>query len=122
MQSPDESLVRLATLKHRLLPGSALFSVTCWLGMTERELNGLILRFATREHQSRTRSGPMFCWRRRRLGAVAVYEARFGRVPDIFRGHVLPGMNSYYVHDGRYVWTGKPVEMHKSLHSDIKES
>jgi hypothetical protein len=77
--------------------------------MTEHELTGLILRFATREHRCRKKSVPFFCWRRRRLGAVAVFEARFGRVPDIFRNHKLPRMKSYYVHNGRYVWSDKPV-------------
>jgi len=101
--------MRLATIKHRLLPGSELFRVSCWLSLSEHELKNVILRFATREHHSRTRSGGVFYWRRRRLGAVAVFEARFGRVPDILRNHVLPAIRSYYVHDGRYVWTGKPL-------------
>jgi hypothetical protein len=65
-----EILMQLATLKHRLLPGSELFRVSCWLRLTEHELKNLILRFATREHQSRARSGGVFYWRRRRLGAV----------------------------------------------------
>ena len=101
--------MRLATIKLRLLPGSELLRVSCWRSLTERELKNLILRFATLEHRSRTRPGGVFYWRRRRLGAAAVYEGRFCRAPDIFRKYVLPDMKSYYVHDGRYVWTGRPV-------------
>lgn len=101
--------MRLASIENRLLPGSQLFRVGRWKRMTKLELKGLILRFATREHRCRLESLPTFCWRRRRLGAVAVFEKRFERAPEIFRAHKLPRMKSYYVQNGRYVWIGKPV-------------
>ena len=100
--------------KYHLLSGSVLFRVAHWKRLRKNELKSLIRRFATREEQCRIKLAPTFCWRRRRLGAVAVYEARFERVPDIFRNHKLPRMKSYYVQNGRYVWPehgepGKPV-------------
>ncbi len=107
-------MMRGASPKYHLLPGSELFRVAQWKRVSKNELKSLIKRFATREQQCRIRSAPAFCWRRRRLGAVAVYEARFERVPDVFRNHNLPRMKSYYVHNGTYVWPehgkpGKPV-------------
>jgi uncharacterized protein len=38
------------------------------------------------------RLAPTFCWQKRRFSAVVVYEARFERVPDVFRNHNLPRM------------------------------
>ena len=43
------------------------------------------------------------------LSMATVYDAKFGPVPDLFCNHKLPRMKSYYVHNGRYVWSGKPV-------------
>lgn len=107
-------MMRGASPKHHFRSGSELFRVTHWKRVSKHELKSLILRFATREQQCCTGLAPAFCWRKRRLGAVAVYEARFERVPDIFRKHKLPRIKSYYVRNGRYVWPnhgepGKPV-------------
>jgi hypothetical protein len=79
----------------------------------------LIKRFATRENQSRQHGAPTFRWRRRRLGAVGVFERRFEKVPEVFRNHKLPKMKSYYVHQRKYIWPesgepGKPVSWLRS--------
>jgi hypothetical protein len=68
------------------------------------ELKSLIKRFATRENQCCRKGGRAYRWRSYRLKAVVVYERRFERVPEIFRGWKLPPMKSYYVREGRYVW------------------
>ena len=96
--------------KYALGAGSQLLRPAHWARAAKNELKGLIKRFATREDNCRRKGAPTFRWRTRRLGAVAVYEAGFERVPDIFRGHGLPRMKSYYVHDAKYVWpeTGEP--------------
>jgi hypothetical protein len=96
--------------KYHFRAGSELFRVAHWKRIPKYDLKSLIFRFATREQQCCRRSASPYRWRKRRLGAVAVYEARFERVPDTFRNHKLPRMKSYYVHNGRYVWPnwGKP--------------
>ena len=106
--------MRGASPKYHLRSGSELFRNAHWKRVSKNDLKSLIKRFATREQKCLIRLAPTFCWRKRRLGAVAVYEARFERVPDIFRNHTLPRMKSYYVHNGRYVWPehgepGRPV-------------
>jgi hypothetical protein len=90
--------------KYLLLPGSELLRSGYWVRATKNELKGLIKRFATRENQCRRKGNCAYRWRSYRLRAVGVYERRFERVPDIFRGWKLPPMKSYYVRDGRYVW------------------
>jgi hypothetical protein len=89
---------------HRLLPGSELLRAARWRQATQNELKGLIKRFATREEHSRRKGLPTFLWRNRRLNAVAVYEARFELVPNVFRARRLEPQKSYYVRDGKYVW------------------
>jgi hypothetical protein len=93
-----------APRKHDLGLGSVLLREAYWRNATQYELKGLIKRFATRENLSRRRGKPSYLWRKRRLGAVAVYESRFERVPAVLRSHYLAPMRSYYVHTGRYVW------------------
>jgi hypothetical protein len=107
--------MRRPNRKYALGSGSQLLSSVYWARAAQNELKGLIKRFATREAQCRGEGISVFPWRRRRLGAVAVYESRFEQVPDIFRKHQLPRMRSYYVHDAKYVWPergepGRPVE------------
>ncbi len=107
-------MMRGASPKYHMRSGSHLFRVAHWKCISKIELKSLIRRFASREQQLCRRMAPTFRWRKRRLGAVAIYEARFERVPDIFRNHKLPRMKSYYVHNGRYVWPdfgepGNPV-------------
>ena len=93
-----------SALKYRLLPGSKLRRRDYWKGAAQNELKGLIKRFSTNEQLRRKRGAPIYTWRKLRLAAVAVYEARFERVPEIFRARRLPPMKSDYVHQGRYVW------------------
>ena len=107
--------MRGANRKYALGPGSELLRAAHWARAAQNELKGLIKRFATREENCRRRGAPTFPWRTRRLNAVAVYEARFERAPDIFRARRLPRMRSYYVHDAKYVWPergepGRPVD------------
>ncbi len=104
-----------ARRKYMLLAGSELLRATYWARAEKNVLKGLIKRFATREDDCRSKGAPIFRWRSRRLGAVSIYEARFERVPDIFRSHRLPRIRSFYVHDSRYVWPehgepGRPVD------------
>jgi hypothetical protein len=53
---------------------------------------------------------PTFIWRRRRLGAVIEYERRFEEVPQLFKGHKLPNLRSYYVIDGKYIWPSNEIK------------
>jgi hypothetical protein len=107
--------MRGSNRKYALGAGSSLLRAAYWTTAAQNELKGLIKRFATREENCRRKGASTFHWRRRRLGAVAVYESRFEQVPDIFRKRQLPRLRSYYVHDAKYVWPergepGKPVQ------------
>ena len=106
-------LTRGAGRKYLLLPGSELLRVEYWKRAHKLELMGLIKRFATRERRCRSRGKPTFRWRNRRLAAVAVFEARFERPPEIFCQWALPAFQSFYVHNGRYVWPehGQPGDL-----------
>jgi hypothetical protein len=109
--------MRSSKRKYSLFAGSELLRVGHWQRAAAAELKGLIKRFATREDQARRRGKQSFVWRRRRLSAIAIYEARFESAPEIFRHHKLPSLMSYYVSEGKYVWpeTGEPGKpFHKS--------
>jgi hypothetical protein len=103
-------MARVSRRSYRLLPGSELFRATFWWRADQSQLKILIKRFATHEHGSRGKGRPTYLWRTRRLRVVAVYEARFEPVPDLFRRRYLLPQRSYYVRDGRYIWPerGKP--------------
>jgi hypothetical protein len=101
--------------KHALFAGTQFLRATYWMRAPQCHLKSLIKRFATRENVRRREGRPSYPWRKRRLEAVAVYEKRFERTPDIFRGRMLPRMRSCYVQDGRYLWPergepGDPVD------------
>src|SRR5689334_24904059 len=96
--------MRRPNRKYALGAGSQLLRSGYSASAAQNALKGLIKRFATREAQCRGKGISAFPRRRRRLGAVSVYESRFEQVPDIFRKHQLPRMRSYYVHDVKYVW------------------
>lgn len=99
---------------YRLLPGSELLRPAFWWRAEQSQLKILIKRFATREDSTRRRGLPTYLWRNRRLRAVAVYEARFEAVPELLRSRRLSRLSSYYVRDGKYIWSergepGRPV-------------
>ncbi len=83
-------MIRATARDYRLAAGSAVLRVSYWQCTTRRDLMSLIKRFATRENQSRQHGAPTFRWRRRRLGAIGVFERRFEKVPEVFRNHKLP--------------------------------
>lgn len=106
---------RGAGRKYQLLPGSELLREGHWKRVDKNVLKNLIKRFATHENLCREICKPTYRWRNRRLKAVAVYEERFERPPEIFCHHKLPPMKSYYVHDRKYVWPehgepGRPID------------
>ena len=73
--------------------------------MPKHDLKALIQRFSTREAKASRNTEPVFIWRSKRLEAVAIYEARFEAVPELFKRRSLPKLNSYYVHKGQYLWS-----------------
>jgi len=93
-----------AARKFKLLPGSELLRAGVWWRVPQGLLKTLIKRFATREELSRRAGKTTYVWKSRRLRAVAIYESRFERVPDLFRARRLPPRRSYYVQEGKYVW------------------
>ena len=73
--------------------------------MPQHDLKGLIQRFATREARAHRNVEPAFIWRGKRLSAIAIYEARFGTVPELFKRRTLPKLRSYNVQNGEYLWS-----------------
>jgi len=91
-------------IKYRLGLGSPLLRSATWAVMGRNELKALIQRFATRESGAYGKGAPGSLWRRRRLAAVTLFEARFGSAPALFTKHKLPRFRSFYVHQGQYLW------------------
>jgi len=82
--------------------------------MSDRELRALVIRFASIERSYASKGRPNLIWKRRRLGAIQVFERNFGTVPSLFKG-VLPRRGSFYEHAGGPPW---PLTPNKALHSD----
>lgn len=89
---------------YKLGKGSQLFKVLVLREINQLQLKSLIQRFATREAKAIRTRGSFFLWRVRRLRAVAIYEKRFGGVPEIFKTRKLPILKSYYLTNGIYIW------------------
>jgi hypothetical protein len=113
--------MKVSARKRALVAGTEFLRATYWARAPQGHLKSLIKRFATRENMCRKKGKPAFPWRKRRLDAVAVYERRFERTPDIFRGRLLPRMRSYYVAGGRYVWPerGEPGRLVEVKHARL---
>ena len=96
--------IKFGNRKYKLGRGSELLRVSSWNQIHQMQLKSLIHRFATREAHSISTGKPFYFWRVKRLGAVAVYESRFGGVPELFKKRSMPKLKSYYVNNGVYLW------------------
>ncbi len=90
---------------YKLDVGSDFLKVLIWRQLSQRQLKSFIHRFATREAADlRKGKSSFYLWRVRRLHAAAIFDKRFGGVPEIFTLRKMPVLESYYVNNGVYIW------------------